>query len=205
MPAEESAKLCNIYLRPWTLNKNDADIFVPHLLQLAQVPVLGKRLKKKMSAAEYMAKSKLYTSSESHVQVPLQAAVGASETCCSWRNAWQWYVDGHVVSEHACRVITNLLTNTLGKSAPDGESSEDDEDEAGTRDFDPIKPFCPSFDILHKILRDQHSPETDAVSTSRAKQEQARTIKRTRAMWESSHVGDAERAASVDTSGTNPQ
>ena len=58
---------------------------------------------------------------------------------------------GHIVSEHACKIIKNFLTNTLAKGTPCGDSSED-EDEAGTRESDNVKPLCPSLDMLHKIL-----------------------------------------------------
>ena len=204
MPSEESAKLCSVYLRPWTLNKHDADYYVPHLLQLAQVPVLGKQLRKKTPAGEYSAKSNLYVASNALGQASQPTGALTDESACSWRAGWQWYVKGHVVSEHACRIITNLLTNTLGKSVPDGGSSEEEEDEAGTRESDHIKPLCPSIDTLHRILRDQHSPASGATSGSRARQEQARTIKRTRAMWEAEHVGGGETGAAVDTGGDKP-
>eukprot|EP00973_Karenia_brevis_P085968 11922945-Karenia_brevis.AAC.1 len=78
MPAEESARLCSVYFRPWTLNKNDVDRHVPHLLQLAQMPagrsVVGQpaaasdralqpgrnRMRGKMSAADHAARASSY-------------------------------------------------------------------------------------------------------------------------------------------------
>ena len=216
MPAEESAKLCSVYMRPWTLNKNDADCHVPHLLQLAQVPAVisapgsssiaggpltnlrGKRLSKKTPASECSA----------HYQVSLtscnrQGAPGEAVDICCWRAAWEWYVKGHVVSDHASRVITNFLTNTMAKSAPAGDSSEE-EDEAGTRENDHVRPLRPSLDTLHKILREQHGALDEDAHMSRARKEQARTIKRTRAMWEADCVTVGGDVDAVDTSGAKP-
>eukprot|EP00973_Karenia_brevis_P007321 990863-Karenia_brevis.AAC.1 len=78
MPAEESARLCSVYFRPWTLNKQDADRHVPHLLQLAQMPADGyvtgqsaaasdkamqpgrNRMRGKMSAEDHAARASSY-------------------------------------------------------------------------------------------------------------------------------------------------
>ena len=118
--------------------------------------------------------------------------------------AWTWYVQGHVVSDHACRTIKNLLSNTLAHTAPSDDSSEE-EDEAGTRESDNIKPLCPSVDMLHKILHEQSGRVEENVGARRhrAQQEHARTIKRTRAMW-SLEAADAGATGIVDTAGDRP-
>jgi len=219
-------------MRPWTLNKKDADHNVPHLLQLAQIPqevghrsspkpvaanlagngfvagfapgVFGKRLRRKTPASEYTVKSKVYTASADSSEAPQQAVMVSQECACSWRAAWQWYIQGHVVSEHACRVISNFLTNTLGKGAACDDSSEEEEDEAGTRESHHVTPLRPSLDMLHAILRERHGDGDEGKRSNRAKQEQARTIKRTRAMWESECVQGGGDTGAVDTSGDKP-
>ena len=179
LAAEENARLCSVYLRPWTLNKRDAGDHVPHLLQLAQLPqlpttrtVVGRRLRRKTDSGLVN-----FTSTS---DVP----IGDGLQAASWSEAWKWYVHGNVVSDHAARIITNFLTSTLARTAEQDDSSGDDrDDEAGTRDCDAVGPLCPSLDNLHNILRTQVDVHGQDGKVTRASQEHARTIQRSRLMW----------------------
>ena len=48
----------------------------------------------------------------------------------SWAAAWERYIRGHVVTDHARRVTTTFLTATLARTAVHDET-EDEEDEEG--------------------------------------------------------------------------
>ena len=87
MLPDAQARLFNVYLRPWTLDVEDASTHVPHIdsldlpisaLQASIAP--ARRLRTKTAPAE-----------RSHAA------------------AWKDYVESHVVSEHAGRTIRNFL------------------------------------------------------------------------------------------------
>jgi len=176
LAADENARLCSVYLRPWTLNKRDVGEHVPHLLQLAQPPaiatVVGRRLRAKTSPSLVDPALMSDAPSVCGQQTP------------SWSAAWKWYIHGNVVSDHAARIITNFLTSTLAQTAVQDDSTEDDrDDDAGTRDYDAVGPLCPSLDNLHHILRTQVESHGQDGRATRASQEHARTIQRSRLMW----------------------
>lgn len=106
------------------------------------------------------------------------------------------------MSDHACRIITHFLTNTLAR-APENDETSEGEDEAGTRDSDCIKPLCPSLETLHKILREQSGVEGEGAGTSRARRKHERTIQRTRTMWAAAGT-DVGMPDTVDTGGDKP-
>ena len=172
LSATENARLCSVYLRPWTLC-SDFDEYVPHLLQLAQLPPFrdpmpeeerrsnpyGKRIRGKAWATQ-----------------PPRA---------SWSEAWEWYIRGNVVTDHARGIITNFLTATLARTASHDESEEED---GGAMAADPqegVKQYTPSLEELHAIIRSSERGEDVGSAASRAKQEQTRTIRRARSMWSS--------------------
>ena len=60
-----------------------------------------------------------------------QASVNS--TTKSYANAWQDYIEGHVVSEHARRLIQSFLMNTMAASQHD-EKVDDEEADASEED-----------------------------------------------------------------------
>ena len=79
---EKKAKLYCLYLRPWVLRNEDQIKFVPHILNLPSVRrVLGRE----------------------HLRVWRKVPDW------SWQSAWSTYIRGHVVSEHARRLIVQFM------------------------------------------------------------------------------------------------
>jgi len=207
LAAEENSRLCCVYFRPWTLNKRDVDQHVPHLLQLAQVPSqadklqlpptgVGKRLRCKTNFAVALCLQAGERDSAAAAQIPQSP---------SWASAWKFYIGGHVVSDHAARVIKNVLTSTLARTADQDDSSDEErDDEAGTREWEGAEPFRPSLDSVHAILRAECCHDDEASKASRMGQEHVRTIRRSRVMWASSGNSTSDAVDAVDTSGNRP-
>ncbi len=102
----------------------------------------------------------------------------------SWSEAWELYVRGNVVTEHARRIITNFLTATLARTAAQDESDEE-EDAAATTHKEDVERYNPTIDELHSIIRTCEQGDEDDGEATRAKQEQVRMIRRARSMWSS--------------------
>ena len=93
---EDKAKLYSVYLRPWVLDKNLATREVPHISDLDVLPdtvPLRKRVRGK--------------------------STGTPGATRSYELSWRWYIRGHVVSQHAARLIVQFMAACCGKSTSD--------------------------------------------------------------------------------------
>ena len=105
--AEENAKYCSIFFRPWTL-LSSSDVDVPHLHHL------GVSLATLRTA---------YTPSQSPKKARTQAEdLGTlrKEDLRQWPRAWEEYIRGEVVSQHCARLIQTFLTNTMARANDGG-------------------------------------------------------------------------------------
>jgi len=185
--AEENARLCSVYFRPWTLHKNLAEPpHVPHLLQLAMypevaapAPAAGDQPRRRLSRKRPLAEGP---------EVPRN----------SWTASWGAYIRGNVVSEHASRLITNFLTATLARTAADDDSTDEEADDPHDDDFEPL---CPSLDDVHKLL-EATTPENDERQRSGIKQAHARAMRRGRFIWGA--PAEEVEATVVDAAGDRP-
>ena len=46
----------------------------------------------------------------------------------AWSAAWNWYIHGNVVSDHASRLITNFLTSTPARTFGHDDSDEEEDE-----------------------------------------------------------------------------
>ena len=126
--ADEKAKLYSLYLRPWVLDKRWATREVPFI---ADLDVLQQ-------AAPPRTRVRQKTS--------------PTVVTRSFSEAWRWYIRGHVVSQHAVRMIVQFMAACCGKST----SGRDLENEV--READHLKELPANdlsltrvHDILHRM------------------------------------------------------
>ena len=118
----------------------------------------------------------------------------------TWAASWERYIRGHVVSQHAQRLITNFLTATLARTSADDDDQSDEEEGTGQAKDDDHETLRPSLSEVHKLLRTQPRLDSNAGKLSKAELEHGRAIQRGRSMWSSSSQMDSL----VDTSGDKP-
>ena len=186
---EENGRLCSVYLRPWTLNKADASAAVPHLLQLAQI------------ADPALQRPRVPVTRPTGQRIRGKLASQLERGTPSCARSWDWYIHGNVLSDRAARLITRVLTVTLGSKARDDDSGSEEEGNA-TRDRDEVQPLCPSLENLRVSLSGQDLAVVEAAG-SRARQEHVRSIKRGRSAWSSQGLA-TETPEGFDTAGNMP-
>ena len=108
--------LLSLYMRPWTLVPDWAQTHVPHIANLDVVPPehMSADLSKMIRAAGV-------------------AFEGMQEDIRNHEFSWRSYIRGHVVSEHAKRLIVQFLGACCGRSSDNGNDNDDDE-EAGRKE-----------------------------------------------------------------------
>jgi hypothetical protein len=126
--SEGKARLFSLYLRPWVLDGRFATEAVPHLSQLDRVTRWRLRCKQV-------------------VTMPRR----------SYSEAWRCYVRGHVVSEHAKRIIVQFMAACCGKSKSGRESTEDLGDDSAKVHELPANevPLGRVHDILDRMSRQE--------------------------------------------------
>ena len=91
---EGKARLFALYLRPWVLDHRFAIAEVPHTTILDVVPGATAAVRVRLLGK--------------HAPQATQRR--------SYAEAWRWYVRGHVVSQHATRLIVQFMAACCGKS-----------------------------------------------------------------------------------------
>ena len=99
--ADGKAKLFSIYLRPWVLHPDDVKPSVPLLKDLNIVP----RELEGANTGRRRLRQKTTDSAGAFTVVHRDMAA-----------AWSWYVRGHIVSEHAKKIIVQFMAACCGKS-----------------------------------------------------------------------------------------
>ena len=128
MTLDEKARLCSVYLRPWTLLYQHESTAVPHLRNLDVCP---------QACAKH----------ETPEQV--QLAHLDSAITRSHRRSWRNYIDGHIVSDHASRIIKNFLLAVLAE----GRHKDDGEDEGQEKSGPEIPIAGTTVDRIHDLIQ----------------------------------------------------
>ena len=114
MEEEEKARLCSLFLRPWTLCEDFSTVpHVPHLLQLPLYPVPFVRHRKREKGK------------------PAQGEFGPS-----WTSSWARFIRGNIPSEHAARIIKRFLSLMVPRAGGNTRNSEDEAESEETRGGD---------------------------------------------------------------------
>ena len=76
----------------------------------------------------------------------------------AFAQTWSEYINGKVVSKHACQLITNVLTNTLARE----QDNQDNEEQADVSDIDEeIPPLKLEGKDLKRLMRRLHDEEPE--------------------------------------------
>ena len=149
---EENARMFNVYMRPWVLRASDADsAVVPVLQELGRSHLHAQVSSPFACVAKGGAKSSASARAESTTaqiaapensekrrrlsrkrppsdvvkDLPTSAKTSTSNKWAkSHADAWQWYINGNVVSETAARFIKNFWSHCSATCMPKGDSSE---------------------------------------------------------------------------------
>jgi hypothetical protein len=180
--SEEAARLLSVYLRPWVLSHRHASERVLHLSELDRVEVPRCRLRLRTK----------------------QKPPGHS----SFYDAWCWYLDGHVVSEHAWDCIRKLLAMCLARGS---KTRDRDNGSEGVGPIPPCLVLDCNLDLVHKVLGKIFTGvESEDTPAPNAKQPKslAKTLRNRhwhavrlgREMWQTAGLAN-DGVASIDASG----
>ena len=134
MSSEERARICSVYMRPWTLDTACESPPVPHLRNLnlcsstnGARPQERSRLRRKTPAP----------AAEEHTAIR------------SFRRAWRQYLEGGIVSDHAAKIIKNFLLAVLAEGR-----HQDDREDKDAQDLEPEVPLsATSPERIHELIR----------------------------------------------------
>ena len=133
--AEAKARLYSVYLRPWTLHNDTATPEVPHITNLDELTACREMGEATAGAATaHSGGSTLERSMEAdaeHRRKRLRGKQKPNESepsIRSFASAWSWYVRGHIVSEHAARIIKQFMAACCGKASKDADEFDGDDD-----------------------------------------------------------------------------
>ena len=150
---EDNARYFSVFFRPWTLCASN-DVHIPHLATLGYtymptlLPLQRKRLRTR-------SKTKPSTVSEIH----------------SFAKSWSAYLKEGVVSEHAARLITSVLVNTMGRGNTEQEQEGDTADKSDIDDE--IPPLQLSAEDFRAIM---NRSRVDTRSDTRTSTEEVSTV-----------------------------
>ena len=140
---EENARLLCVYMRPWTLDPLMDTTTNPLLTSLGKCFSIATEEVPAWTAKGRDAES---ASNATKVRRLLRKTQGADSSALdisytSYATSWEAYLDGNVVSEHARRLITNLLAATANPRAEvQGDSSDDSAHEEWRNLAEPAQP-----------------------------------------------------------------
>lgn len=166
-------------------------LFVPHLLQLAMR--LGEVSLAANSNKEGTPRRRLRGKT-----TPESSQRGRLPCAHSWAISWGAYIRGHVVSEHASRLITNFPTAIMARTAGDDESRDEEEDDPHDDD---VPPLCPSVRDAEAILSVSEALAEGELVTASARAH-AQALWRSGRVWRESDA--LSRPEASDTSGHRP-
>ena len=134
--AEAKSRLYSVYLRPWTLDKAIATSEVPHITDLDDLSNChscegrnatgksgGGTLDPPDKAEAVFPRRRLRSKQKGDVEETTSKR--------SYATAWSWYVRGHIVTEHAAKIIKQFMAACCGKTAKNAECPDDDGDGMG--------------------------------------------------------------------------
>ena len=167
---EDRGKILSIYLRPWVLRWRYRSPFVPHITDLWRVDSFLHRLNRKTPEREPVA--------------PLGFA-----------SAWRYYIRGHVVSDHAAKLIRNFLVNCAGR----GTKEKNNEDEGDMDKFEDSLHIESSLEMVHTVLARtvQHNDDDEDLAGKATRRRHQRTIQSSKKAWTTCKVHTED----LDTTG----
>jgi len=127
---EERARILSVYLRPWVLLRCDVSAHVPYLTQLNTVRLWNQNVR---DAVRKRCKT-----------------TPVLPEGCSYRDAWKEYLRGHIVSEHAVKIIGNFLANTCCFSS---HTPDEEEPEVSSKNLEKMPALSLSLSALHESLQ----------------------------------------------------
>ncbi|CAE7344756.1 TTC28 [Symbiodinium sp. CCMP2592] len=151
---EKQARLLNLFFRPWCIDAADATLHVP-LVQDLNRPV----------AAPAVARTRLQGKQTVHERSHLLA--------------WKAYCEGHVVSEHAARMIRNVLSVAMGGS---NDRDSDEENPGSNNKMDDVDTAWVTSDVVQSVLLPEERSQKKVSRTQLA-------VEAAAAFWDA--VGDA--------------
>ena len=180
---DEAARLLSLYLRPWVLSHRHVSDHVPHLSELDrfEAPLCPRRLTKKQSPTGH-----------------------------SFHRAWCWYLDGHVVSDHARRCIKNMLLMCIARGCKRRDRDNEGEGEGDERIPQDLA-LDRDIDLVHKVLSRIFTDDGGEVASAPdAKQPKSlakairyrhwSAVRLGRSMWQTAGLA-SDGVASIDSSG----
>ena len=178
-PAEDNAKYFSLFFRPWTLHAPRDGI--PHLAQLG------------LSGAR---------EGDDGRQEAASAKLGNST---NFKNSWQQYIRGNVMSRHAARLISSVMTMTLAKSS---EFEHEEADEADRSDIDDdIPPLRLGPAAARRIFRTTHADNEERPGQQRRparfNMQTSEGMRLVRSIWDTKE-GQQEEDEEGDANGEGP-
>jgi len=138
MPKEEKARLWSVYFRPWTLFKDFASPTVPYLASMDICTGARKRMRGKTATEP----------------------VHDAEEVRDWRVSWRTYLAGNIVSDHAARIIKNVLLGTLAEGRRDDDSDGEEVD----KNNDVSIGHSTSTERIHELIKSSATDVENDVS-----------------------------------------
>ena len=118
--AEAKSRLYSLYLRPWTLDKAIATSEVPHITDLDDLsnchPCVGCTPTGTSGGGTFDPPDKAEAAfPRRRLRSKQKADVEETTSKRSYATAWSWYVRGHIVTEHAAKIIKQFMAACCGK------------------------------------------------------------------------------------------
>ena len=131
----ENGRLLNVYMRPWTLNPTDQSEDNVLLSHMALTPECSEHAEDRASSvislpSNSSKRRRLKRSVDkpiAHGDIPLEPKQHPGQM--SHASSWNWYINGHVVSQLSKRYINNLLAVTAARVIHKTDESSDDDEE----------------------------------------------------------------------------
>jgi len=176
----------SVYMRPWTLNPEDATLETPLLTQLGIA-----------SEEEAGAHTSMAQGSEGTESPPKRSKKAASAEAPhvrrSYAATWQAYIDGNVVSALSRRFITNLLSATAARVVEGVDDSEKDSDES---DGGLVPSSLGSLALVQRTLAGISARSADDGAVGMGKH--AATIRLGKDLWQTPPLAKFEQASMVE-------
>jgi len=128
---EAKARLYSLYLRPWTLDVRIATGEVPHVTKLddaSRCLQLGGTTTGESSGGSTLEGKTSSEKTQGRKRLRGKQSVCVTPAVRSYATTWSWYVRGHVVSEHAAKIIKQFMAACCGKSSKTDDAVDGDDD-----------------------------------------------------------------------------
>ena len=163
--------MCNVYMRPWTLNT---------AWHTVDVPFLGRLAIPQDSASE-----------GGSLVAPTTDAITVSATR-SHTQTWNWYIRGHVVSKTSRQYIINLLNACCIQNPTEHKEESDEEEQQRESSEESDGDGARASSTISQVLYGKY--EKDAASWWGAESKHEAAVQLGRKLWETP-ASDSHRCA----------